>query len=284
LIVDVSPPKAFVIGHPIGHSRSPMIHGHWLETLGIAGDYERVDVRPDELGSFVRGFRERGFVGGNVTLPHKEAVFELVDEVTEVARRLGAVNTLSVGPDGRVLGDNTDSAGFVGGLAGAVGPDWSKDVRTALVLGAGGAARAVVAGLLDGGVARIIVANRTLERSASLHAFAPGRVETIPIGDVEGRLGATDLLVNTTSLGMQGQPGLAINLDGLPERGIVADIVYVPLETPLLAAARRRGLRTADGLGMLLHQAVPGFRTWFGMTPQVTPELRALIEADVKRG
>jgi shikimate dehydrogenase len=282
--VKVTPPKAFVIGHPIGHSRSPLIHGHWLETLGLAGSYERIEVRPDELRGFIRCFGERGFVGGNVTIPHKEAVFDLTDEATEVARRLGAVNTLWIEPDGRVIGHNTDSAGFVGGLAEAIGPDWSKDIETALVLGAGGAARAVVAGLLDSGVSRIIVANRSPERATPLYAFAPDRIEAIPIGDVEGRLGYADLFVNATSLGMKGQPELAISLESLPERAIVSDIVYVPLETPLLAAARRRGLRTADGLGMLLHQAVPGFRTWFGATPQVTPELRALIEADVKRG
>jgi len=280
----VAGPKAFVIGHPIAHSRSPLIHGYWLKTLGLAGSYERIDVPPADLPAFIRGFRERGYVGGNVTIPHKEAVFRLVDEATEVAHRLGAVNTLWAEPDGRVIGHNTDSAGFVGGLAEAIGPDWSKAVQTALVLGAGGAARAVVAGLLDKGVAHVVVANRTLERAVPLKALSPDRIETIAMADVEERLGQVDLLVNTTSLGMKGQPALTISLDGLPQRAVVADIVYVPLETRLLADARRRGLRTADGLGMLLHQAVPGFHAWFGTEPQVTPQLRALIEADVMRG
>jgi shikimate dehydrogenase len=280
----VAAPKAFVIGHPIAHSRSPLIHGHWLATLGLPGSYERIDVPPADLPAFIRGFGERGYAGGNVTIPHKEAAFELVDETTDVARRLGAVNTLWTEPDGRIVGHNTDGAGFTAGLADAVGPNWTEEVETALVVGAGGAARAIVAGLLDSGIGRILVANRTRERAIPLCAFAPDRITAVALAETGSVLGEADLLVNTTSLGMKGEPPLAVDLGGLREGAIVADIVYVPLETPLLADARRRGLRTADGLGMLLHQAVPGFQAWFGARPLVTPELRALLEADVTRG
>jgi shikimate dehydrogenase len=255
-----------------------------LSTLGVAGSYERIDVPAADLPGFIRGFREGGFVGGNVTIPHKEAVFALVDETTELAKRIGAVNTLWAEPDGRIVGHNTDAAGFTAGLVDAAGAGWRDEVRMALVIGAGGAARAIVAGLLDSGVDRIVVANRTPERALPLQAFAPERVESASLAEIGSMLGQADLLVNTTSLGMKGEPPLALALDDLPERAIVADIVYVPLETPLLAAARARGLRTADGLGMLLHQAVPGFEAWFGTRPRVTPELRALVEADVMRG
>jgi shikimate dehydrogenase len=194
------------------------------------------------------------------------------------------VNTLWTEPDGRIVGHNTDGAGFTAGLADAVGPEWTAEVETALVVGAGGAARAIVAGLLDSGVKRIVVANRTRDRASPLCAFAPDRVEAVALADTGSMLGEADLLVNTTSLGMKGEPPLALDLGSLHNRAVVADIVYVPLETPLLADARRRGIRTADGLGMLLHQAVPGFQAWFGTRPQVTPELRALLEADVMRG
>jgi shikimate dehydrogenase len=277
-------PKAFVIGHPIAHSRSPLIHGHWLAELGLAGSYERVDIRPDELSAFLLSFRDRGFVGGNVTIPHKEAVFQLVDETTDLARRLGAVNTIWTEPDGRIVGHNTDAAGFTAGLDEAVGPGWTSEVASALVLGAGGAARAIIAGLLDRGVGRIMVANRTPDRVHALRAFAPDRIELAGIDQVDALLGDTDLLVNTTPLGMKGQPDLAIELGRLRRGAIVADIVYVPLQTPLLAAACERGLRIADGLGMLLHQAVPGFHAWFGATPRVTSDLRNLIAADIERG
>jgi shikimate dehydrogenase len=275
--------KAFVVGHPVAHSRSPLIHGHWLRELGIAGSYERIDVAPDELPAFIRTLRENGFVGGNVTLPHKEEVFRLIDRVTELAQRIGAVNTLWFDPNGALVGHNTDAAGFTAGLDEAVGAGWERETETALVLGAGGAARAVVVGLLDRGVPRIVIANRNPDRALPLRELAPDRVTVAPLQESDGLLAEADLLVNTTSLGMTGQPPLTIPLDRLSENAIVADIVYVPLETPLLAAARERGRRTAGGLGMLLHQAVPGFAAWFGATPQVTPALHALIAADVER-
>ncbi|WP_029032104.1 shikimate dehydrogenase [Salinarimonas rosea] len=276
------PPKAFVAGHPIAHSRSPLIHGYWLERCGLAGSYERVDVAPDAFPGFLRGLARSGFVGGNVTIPHKEAAFRLVDAPTARAQRLRAVNTVWL-EDGVLAGDNTDVTGFVESLDAALGAGWEARLTRALVLGAGGAARAVVAGLLDRGLERVVVAARDVEKAAPLVGFAPTRVAALPFGEVERALGDTDLLVNATSLGMVGRDPLGLDLAGLPEGAAVADIVYAPLETELLRAARARGLATVDGLGMLLHQAVPGFARWFGVRPQPTPELRALIEADLAR-
>ena len=277
--------KAFVIGHPIAHSRSPLIHGHWLKTLGLDGSYERIDVPPETLADFVSAFPRRGFVGGNVTVPHKEAVFALLEagghELSPTARRLGAVNTLSLREDGRLLGHNTDGAGFAGSVDEAVGAGWDSDCGQAIVIGAGGAARAIVGALLDRGVPRILVANRTVEKARALVAFGPDRVEAVSLEELPGRLAGTGLLVNTTTLGMKGQGSLDLDLAGLPETAIVADIVYVPAVTPLLAPAAARGLRTVGGLGMLLHQAVPGFELWFGKRPVVDAALRAVVEADI---
>lgn len=278
------PPKAFVIGHPIAHSRSPLIHGHWLRVLGLPGSYERIDVAPAALAGFLAGFPVEGFVGGNVTVPHKEAVFAHLasggHELSETARRLGAVNTLSLLPDGRLRGHNTDGAGFAASIDEAAGPGWEA-VGQALVVGAGGAARAIVGALLDRGIPRIVVANRTVEKAQAVRAFAPGRIEAVATDAMAGALAGTGLLVNTTTLGMKGQPALEIDLAPLPAHAIVADIVYVPAETPLLAAARSRGLRRVGGLGMLLHQAVPGFESWFGRRPGVDAALRAALEADI---
>lgn len=275
-------PRAFVVGHPVAHSRSPLIHGHWLAAFGIDGHYERVDVAPDAFPDFLRSLRDHGYVGGNVTLPHKEAAFRLVDAPSEAARRLGAVNTVWFAPDGRLFGHNTDGLGFAASLDEQAGSGWEQGVATALVLGAGGAARAIVAALLDRGLREVVVANRTETRAQDLVAFDPGRVRAVTWAMLAAELKRAGFLVNTTQLGMGGQPPLDIDLDGLPNTAIVADIVYVPLETPLLAAARRRGLRVVDGLGMLLHQAVPGFAAWFGPTPQVDASLRALVEADLR--
>ena len=267
--------KAFVVGHPIAHSRSPLIHGHWLAEHGIAGSYERIDVAPAAFESFFRGF-PRDFRGGNVTIPHKEAAFRLADRVTDRARTLRSVNTLWV-EDGLVHGDSTDGPGFAASLDEGA-PGWSDRPGTALVLGAGGAARAIVGALVERGW-RAVVANRTPARAQDLAGPA---VEACGWEAVPARLAGADLLVNTTSLGMAGQPPLSIDLAPLPGHAVVVDIVYVPLETPLLAAARARGLRAVDGLGMLLHQAVPGFARWFGVTPKVTPALRDILVADIE--
>jgi shikimate dehydrogenase len=220
-------------------------------------------------------------VGGNVTIPHKEAAFRAVAAATERARRLGAVNTLWI-EDGRLAGDNTDGLGFAASLDEVAGPGWAEAARTALVIGAGGAARAVAGALIDRGVERVLVANRTPARAAEVAALDPARIAVVPWEEREARLAGVGLLVNAASLGMTGQPPLDLALDRLPGTAIVADIVYVPLETPLLAAARARGLRAVDGLGMLLHQAAPGFARWFGVRPAVTPALRARVVADVE--
>jgi shikimate dehydrogenase len=273
--------RACIIGHPVGQSRSPMIHGYWLRQLGLAGAYDRQDVPPADLPNVLRSLERRGYAGANVTVPHKEAAFKLVDEATPRARALQAVNTLWL-QDGRLLGDNTDVTGFVDSLD-AVVPDWDSSTRTATVIGAGGGARAVVAGLMDRGLARIAVVNRSPDRAEALARHFGNQVQAAPFADLASLLQDTDLLVNTTSLGMRGQPPLDIALDGLATKAMVADIVYVPLETPLLAAARDRGHQVVDGLGMLLHQAAPAFERFFGTRPAITAELRALVERDMTR-
>jgi shikimate dehydrogenase len=269
---------ACILGWPAGHSRSPIIHNYWIRQLGIAGEYRKEPLPPEELAAFLAGMGERGYVGANVTIPHKEAALALSSPDAR-ARAVGAANTLW--RDGATLrSTNTDVEGFLGNLA-AAAPGWDRDLHDVVVLGAGGSARAVVFGLIERGARRIHVVNRTLERAQALRerfgaAVAPAHWDAAP-----ALLGGARLLVNTTSLGMNGQPPLAIDVGLLPAGAVVADLVYVPLVTPLLAAARARGLATADGLGMLLHQAVRGFSLWFGVTPAVTPELRALVEADL---
>ena len=273
--------KAFVIGHPIAHSRSPKIHGHWLAVHGIAGSYEAVDVAPQELPSFIAGMRENGFRGGNVTIPHKEAVFALVERRDAAAEAIGAVNTLWLEEEGRLCGGNTDAHGFAGNLD-EHAPHWVAN-GPAVVLGAGGAARAVVHALKIRGVKDIRVVNRTLARAVELRDRFGAGVSAHPQEAAADLLGDCGLLVNTTSVGMagKGEGGLPADPAFLPDHAVVTDIVYVPLETPLLAAAAARGLKTVDGLGMLLHQAAPGFERWFGVRPEVTPELRALVVADL---
>ncbi|MCZ8099665.1 MAG: shikimate dehydrogenase [Burkholderiales bacterium] len=277
----LSAPRACVMGHPIAHSRSPLIHGYWLRTLGIDGEYVREDVKPDDFAAFVASLRQRGYVGGNCTVPHKEAAFRLADVTTDRARAVCAVNTLWF-EDGRLCGDNTDGIGFVSHLS-ATQPGWEANTGVALILGAGGAARGIVASLLTAGVERIVIANRTLARAEELARLFGDRVVADDWSALPVVLPAADLLVNTTSLGMQGQPPLEVDIAALRRSAIVADIVYVPLETRLLADARRRRHRTTDGLGMLLHQAVPGFERWFGRRPEVTEELRAIIVHDIER-
>ncbi|MGQ2907731.1 MAG: shikimate dehydrogenase [Aliihoeflea sp.] len=270
--------RAFVIGHPIAHSRSPMIHGHWLAAHGISGDYRAIDVAPADLSAFLERVRRGEFAGGNVTIPHKEAVFEAVARRDAAAGAIGAVNTLWL-EKGELVGGNTDAYGFAANLdAGAA--EW-RQAETALVLGAGGAARAVLHALREAGIAKVTVANRSAARAGELALAFPG-VKPAGLDQAPALLARTDLLVNTTSLGMKGQPSLDLDLEALPDHAIVTDIVYAPLITPLLARAAARNLKTVDGLGMLLHQAVPGFERWFGVRPAVTPDLHALIVANLE--
>ena len=266
---------AGVLGWPVSHSRSPRLHGHWLETLGIDGAYVPLPVQPDRFADAVKALADLGFRGANVTIPHKQAAFEVCDVVDATAQRAGAVNTL-VFRDGRIEGSNTDGFGFLESVR-EQAPGWQPAQGPVVLLGAGGAARAIAAALLDAGCPLVTLVNRSRERAEALARDLGGAVavsEAPPLEDAA-------LLVNTTSLGMQGQPPLAIDLAPLPEAAIVADIVYVPLETPLLAAARARGLAGVDGLGMLLHQARPGFEAWFGAAPRVDATLRAVVAADI---
>ena len=272
--------KAFVIGHPIAHSRSPLIHGTWLAEHNIDGSYEAIDVAPDDLPAFFERLRSGEFAGGNVTIPHKEAVFALCDSVDPLATMIGAVNTLVV-RGGKVAGSNTDYLGFLGNLD-AEAPGWSDGPADAMVIGAGGAARAVLVALRrrDGG--KVHVLNRTVANAQALVDDIDGPFEAHGFDAFDELAPQTGLVINTSSIGMHGTRFDWLDLALLPETALVTDIVYAPLVTPLLAEARARGLRTVDGLGMLLHQAVPGFEAWFGVRPVVTPALRARIEATLE--
>jgi len=269
---------ACIIGWPVEHSRSPPIHNYWLELYGIAGEYRREAVPPEQFAGFVQKLGERGYVGANVTVPHKEAALAL-SQGDDRARAVGAANTLWL-DDGVLRSTNTDVEGFLDNLD-ACAPHWDGNVRKALVLGAGGAARAVVHGLVVRGIERIVVVNRTPSRAVALRERFGERVHPARWDERNALFADAALLVNATTLGMERQPGLALEVGLLPSRAIVADLVYAPLLTPLVRAAKSRGLRTADGLGMLLHQAVRGFALWFGKKPEVTAELRALVEADL---
>ncbi|MCK1745673.1 shikimate dehydrogenase [Bradyrhizobium sp. 139] len=272
-------PAACLIGWPAAHSRSPLIHHYWLRTLGIEGGYVIEAVPPDDLRDFVLRLSLRGFVGANVTIPHKEGVLALSTPDAH-AKAVGAANTLWFA-DGELRSTNTDVEGFINNLD-ASAPGWD-DAEEALVLGAGGSSRAVVFGLLERGVSRVHLANRTIARAETLAGQFGPNVQPVTWDAINDVLPRAKLLVNTTSLGMDGQPSLDVDVARLPQASVVADLVYVPLVTPLLAAAQARGLRTADGLGMLLHQAVRGFELWFGQRPEVTAELRALVEADLTK-
>jgi shikimate dehydrogenase len=269
---------ACVVGWPVEHSRSPLIHNYWIKKHRLKAEYRREAVPPDQFEAFIGSLAKRGYVGANVTIPHKEAARAL-SKADNRAEKVGAANTLWF--DGATLrSTNTDVEGFINNLD-AAAPGWNRGLETAVVLGAGGTARAIVYGLSDRGVHRIHVVNRTFERAEGLQNDFGDRVHPVRWEELGGLLSGAGLLVNTTSLGMTGKPPLTINLNRLPASAVVADVVYSPLETELLAAARAKGLRTVDGLGMLLHQAVRGFDLWFGVQPEVTPELRALVEADL---
>jgi shikimate dehydrogenase len=271
--------RACVMGHPVAHSRSPMLHGYWLRTLDIAGAYEFADVAPEKFEAFFRGLAANGFVGGNITIPHKEAAYRLVDRRERAAAAIGAVNTVWYEGDA-LIGGNTDWLGLVGSLD-DIHPGWDKPPGKVVVLGAGGSARASVFAFTERGYAVSIV-NRTHERAEKLAAaFAP-RASAHGFEELPKLLADADVLINNTSLGMGGKPPLVIDLSPLKKSAIVYGVVYVPLETELLKAAKARGHRTVDGLSMLLYQAVVGFSHWFGVTPKVTAEQRAILEADIR--
>jgi len=276
--------RAGVMGWPIAHSLSPALHGHWLRRYGIDGSYEAFPVRPEELPDAILGLRNEGLRGTNLTVPHKEAAMALVDHVDATARRIGAVNTLFVTEDGALHATNTDAYGLIENIRAAVPAALESRFggRPAVVLGAGGAARAAVVGLADAGVSEIRILNRTTARAESLAEIVADQNITVQALAWDGRdaaLAEAGLLVNTTTLGMAGQAPLEIDLAALPVDAVVNDIVYAPLETGLLAAARARGNPVVDGLGMLLHQARAGFAIWFGVDPEVDDDLRNAVLA-----
>ena len=269
--------KVCIMAWPAGHSRSPLIHNYWIKKHGLDAEYVREAVPPEKFKEFISHFRANGYVGGNVTVPHKETVLTL-SEPDERAKAVGAANCVWYEGE-KLRSTNTDVEGFLGNLD-VVAPGWDRGLETAMVLGAGGGARAVIYALIQRNVGRIYVINRTVARAETLKKKFGARVHVAKWEEITGLLGGAGLLVNTTTLGMVGQPPLDVNLR-CPASLVVADLVYAPLETGLLKLARERGLRAADGLGMLLHQAVRGFERWFGIKPEVTPELRAMVEADL---
>ena len=274
--------RACVIGWPIEHSRSPAIHGYWLKHYKIDGEYRVEAVRQEDLAAFLSSLAAKGYVGGNVTLPHKEEALRLADNVDAAARAIGAANTLWLGETGKLHASNTDAFGFVTNLE-QQAPGWNAKERRPVVLGAGGAARAILYGLIEAGVGKILLLNRSRDRAEVLAKIFDRKVEVRDWEQRSKTLAGAGLLVNTTSLGMVGKPPLDLDLAALPKDAVVADIVYNPLETELLAAARAQGNRVVDGLGMLLHQAVPGFERWFGVRPEVTSELRDQVAATLGR-
>ena len=267
-----------VIGWPVAHSRSPKLHNYWIEKYGLLGAYVQLPVAPGQLGVAIPGLAALGFRGCNITIPHKVEAMGLVQEVDPMARRMGAINTIVVQADGSLKGLNTDGFGYIQSLLDAK-PDWRADAGPIVVLGAGGASRAVVLSLADRGAHEIRLLNRTLATSQALAAEFGGPVKALPWEDRNKALEGAALLVNTTSQGMHGNPPLDIDLKKLPLTALVSDAIYVPFETPLLAAARQRGNVTVNGLGMLLNQARPAFHAWFGVMPKITPELRLAIES-----
>ncbi len=269
---------AGIMGWPVAHSRSPAIHNHWIAHYGLTGAYVQLPVQPERLETALRGLPALGFAGCNITLPHKVHAMQLVDTLHPAARRIEAINTVVVQPDGSLLGVNNDGIGYIQSLRDAK-PDWRGDAGPALVLGAGGAARSIVVALLDEGVPEVRLSNRTQGKAQALKDAFGDRVTVVPWAERNTAMAGVRLLVNTTSQGMHGQPALDVALDDLPAGALVSDAVYIPLETPLLAAARLRGHQTVSGLGMLLNQARPAFHAWFGVQPEITPALRAALMA-----
>lgn len=269
-------PVAGVIGWPVAHSLSPRLHNHWLRRHGIAGHYIPLAVQPDHLAAVLHALPKAGFVGANVTIPHKQAVLALADVVTDRASLIGAANTLIFRPDGKIYADNTDGFGFIANLRQSVS-DWQPEAGPAAVIGAGGASRAVVAALLESGVAELRISNRTRLRADQIKAEFGGRVVVYDWAEAANMLDGARTVVNTTSQGMVGQPALRLPLDALDPQAVVTDLVYTPLMTDFLLAAQARGCRIVDGLGMLLHQGAPGFERWFGVRPDVDEDLRKAV-------
>jgi shikimate dehydrogenase len=267
---------AGVMGWPIAHSLSPRLHGYWLRHYGLDGAYVPLPVTPERLEEALRALPALGFRGVNLTIPHKEKALAIVDRTSDAARRIGAVNTVVVGEEGELFGDNTDGFGFLANLEGGC-PGWRAETGPAVLLGTGGAARAIAVALLDAGAPELRLVNRTRRRADALAGELDATVQVVGWQERDLALDGAALLVNTTSLGMTHQPPLEIALDALPQSALVTDIVYAPLETPLLATARARGHAVVDGLGMLLHQGRPGFRAWFGVDPEVTHGLRRVM-------
>lgn len=265
---------AGVIGHPVAHSRSPLLHRFWLRRYGIDGDYVKLPVAPGGVRAAFAGLAALGFRGANVTVPWKIEAFRFADRLDRAARRIGAVNTLVVAQDGRLEGRNTDAHGFLANLRSGA-PGFDPSAAPAVLLGAGGAARAVAVALLDAGCPEVRLLNRTVASADSLASALGGPITVFPMTETARTMLDAGLLVNATSLGMSGQPALEIDLSALPAGAVVNDIVYTPLETPLLAAARARGLRAVDGLGMLIHQAAPAFEAFFGLRPEVDAAVRS---------
>ena len=278
--------KACVIGWPIGHSRSPLIHNHWIAEHGLNARYDKRPVRPEELEDFLLGLAGMGLRGCNVTIPHKQRALQIVAQtnpsgLSPMAARLQAANTIWL-ENGKLCAGNTDVYGFMENFRQSC-PHWRARDQKVTIIGAGGAARAIVAGFADAGVKRITLANRTVRKAEQIAAQMDGPIHPQGLESLPMVLPETDVLVNATSLGMTGQPPLDVDMTALPAHAIVADIVYAPLRTQLLRQAEKRGLNVVEGLGMLLHQAVPGFEKWFGIRPSVTPQLRHLVEEDIRQ-
>lgn len=267
-----------VMGWPVAHTRSPAIHNHWIAQYSLKGAYVQLPVQPQNLEAAIRGLPALGFAGCNITVPHKVNAMQLMDTLHPAARRVAAINTVVVQADGSLLGMNNDGYGYIQSLRDAQ-PDWRGDAGPALVMGAGGAARAIVVALLDEGVPEVRLCNRTQEKAQALKDAFGDRVTVVPWADRNSAMAGVRLLVNTTTQGMHGQPALDVALDDLPAEALVSDAIYIPLETPLLAAARQRGHQTVNGLGMLLNQARPAFQAWFGVQPELTPGLMAAVQA-----
>lgn len=269
-------PLAGVIGDPIAHSKSPRLHGYWLGRYGLAGHYIPLHARAENLPQVLRAMPQMGFVGANVTIPHKEAALALADTVSDQARRIGAANTLTFTENGGFHADNTDGIGFLANLH-QNAPSWQADQGAVMIIGAGGAARAIVVALLDAGAPEIILTNRTLARAAALAAEFGPRLRVVDWSETENHLASARTVVNTTALGMAGKDAFPFSLRSVQQGALVTDIVYTPLETPFLRAAKAQGCHVVDGLGMLLHQAAPGFARWFGQMPEVDAQTRQVV-------